>query len=29
MNKEYLKEYSLLPINFNTDEIWNFIPLAE
>ena len=29
MNKEYLKEYYLLPINFNTDEIWNFIPLAE
>lgn len=28
-NKEYLKEYSLLPTNFNTDEIWNFIPLAE
>ena len=29
MDKSYLAEYSLLPINFNTDEIWNFIPLAE
>lgn len=29
MNKEYLAEYSLLPKNYNYDEIWNFIPLAE
>lgn len=28
-NEEYLKEYSLLPTNFNTKEIWNFIPLTE
>lgn len=28
-NEEYLKEYSLLPTNFNTQEIWNFIPLTE
>ena len=29
MNKEYLMEYSLLPINYNIDEVWNFIPIAE
>ena len=28
-NEEYLKEYSLLPTNFNTKEIWNFVPLTE
>lgn len=28
-NEEYLKEYSLLPINFNVKEIWNFVPLTE
>lgn len=28
-NEEYLKEYSLLPTNFNTKEVWNFIPLTE
>lgn len=28
-NEEYLKEYSLLPTNFSTQEIWNFIPLTE
>lgn len=29
MNKEYLAEYSLLPKNYNVDEVWNFLPLAE
>lgn len=29
MNEDYLKEYSLLPINFNVKEVWNFIPLTE
>ena len=29
MNEEYLKEYSLLPLNFDVKEIWNFIPLTE
>lgn len=28
-NEEYLKEYSLLPLNFDVKEIWNFIPLTE
>ena len=28
-NEEYLKEYSLLPLNFNVKEIWNFVPLTE
>lgn len=28
-NAEYLKEYSLLPTNFNLDEVWNFVPLTE
>ena len=28
-NEEYLKEYSLLPINFDVKEIWNFVPLTE
>ena len=28
-NEEYLKEYSLLPTNFNTKDVWNFIPLTE
>ena len=28
-NEEYLKEYSLLPLNFDVKEIWNFVPLTE
>ena len=28
-NEEYLKEYSLLPLNFDVKEVWNFIPLTE
>ena len=28
-NEEYLKEYSLLPLNFDVKEVWNFVPLTE
>ena len=29
MDKSYLAEYSLLPNNYNIDEIWNFVALTE
>ena len=29
MDKAYLAEYSLLPKNYNIDEIWNFVALTE
>lgn len=29
INSTYLKEFSPIPLNFQTDEIWNYVKLAE
>lgn len=29
INAEYLKEYSPIPLNFNLDDIWSYVPMSE